>query len=51
MQREKKAVALNPKKAENHYVLSRLYAQKHQTDDANRELAEFQRDHDTAKSR
>lgn len=38
------AIARNPKKAELHYMLARLYWQTHQTASARQELAEYERD-------
>ena len=38
-----RAVSLNPSKADNHYVLARLYTQTHQDAAARRELAEYER--------
>ncbi len=37
----KRAVEINPQKAEYHYVLSRLYSQSHQMTEAKRELSEY----------
>jgi tetratricopeptide (TPR) repeat protein len=39
----KRAIVLNPRKAEYHYVLARLYMQTHQLDQAKEQLAEYQR--------
>ncbi len=36
------AIALNPQKAEYHYVLARLYTQTHRPDEAKAQLAEYQ---------
>jgi tetratricopeptide (TPR) repeat protein len=38
----KKAVELNPAKAENHYILARLYSQTHQPEQAKMELAAYE---------
>ena len=38
------AIARNPNKAEYHYVLARLYTQTHQTAEAKRQLAEYERE-------
>ncbi len=38
----RRAVALNPQKAEYHYVLARLYTQTHRLDEAKAQLAEYQ---------
>jgi tetratricopeptide (TPR) repeat protein len=38
----RRAIALNPQKAEFHYVLARLYTQTHQPDEAKAQLAEYQ---------
>ena len=37
------AISINPSKADNHYVLARLYTQTHQDTAAKRELAEYER--------
>jgi tetratricopeptide (TPR) repeat protein len=39
----KRAIAIDSRKAENHYVLARLYSQTHQDEDAKRELAEYEK--------
>jgi tetratricopeptide (TPR) repeat protein len=39
----KQAIALNPRKAEYHYVLAQLYKQTHQLTEAKQQLAEFER--------
>ncbi len=41
----KRAVAINPQKAEYHYVLSRLYSQSHQLAEAKQELSEYDKIH------
>ena len=38
-----KAISLNPRKAENHYMLARLYSQTHRPEEAKRELSEYER--------
>jgi len=43
----KQAIALNPNKAESHYVLSRLYTQVQRERDAAKELALYQRTRET----
>lgn len=42
----KKAVALNPGKAEYHYALARLYTQTHQLAEARTEIAEYEKTHE-----
>ena len=39
----RKAISINPQKAENHYVLARLYTQMHRADEARREMSEYER--------
>ncbi len=41
----KRAVALNPGKAEYHYALARLYTQTHQLAEARAEIAEYEKTH------
>jgi tetratricopeptide (TPR) repeat protein len=38
----KKAITINPRKPEYHYVLARLYAQTHELDKAKQEVAEYE---------
>ena len=38
----RRAIALNPQKAQYHYVLARLYTQTHQPDEAKAQLAEYE---------
>ncbi len=40
----KRAIALNPRKAEYHYVLARMYTQSHQLSEAKAQLAEYERE-------
>jgi tetratricopeptide (TPR) repeat protein len=46
----KHAVAINPRKPEHHYALSRLYSQTHQGAQARQELAEYERDRKKSES-
>lgn len=39
----KRAISINPKKAEPHYMLARLYSQIHRSEEARQELAEYER--------
>jgi tetratricopeptide (TPR) repeat protein len=40
----KRAIAINPRKAQYHYALARLYSQTHQPAQAKEELAEYEKD-------
>ena len=46
----KRAIAMDPKKAETHYMLAHLYSQAHQPEEAKRELAEYERTRQQAAS-
>ncbi|MBV9678784.1 MAG: tetratricopeptide repeat protein [Acidobacteriaceae bacterium] len=39
----KRAISINPKKAETHYMLAQLYSQAHRSEEAKQELAEYER--------
>ncbi len=40
----RRAIALNPQKAQYHYVLARLYTQTHQPEEAKAQLAQYEQD-------